>query len=79
MTEPLTALERQARDESLRLRDEAEGQAAKIAYLEAELKAARAEVKETREVLAEIASMTTDAAVGGMVREYLDECARLVD
>jgi hypothetical protein len=34
-----------------------------------------AEVKATREVLEEIASMTTDAAVGKMVREYLAECA----
>jgi rubrerythrin len=36
---------------------------------------ALAEVKETREVLEEIASMTTDAAVGKMVKEYLANCA----
>lgn len=36
----------------------------------------RAEVTETLEVLEEIATMTTDAAVGKMVREYLDECAQ---
>jgi hypothetical protein len=35
-----------------------------------------AEVRETREVLEEIASMTTDGAVAKMVRKYLDECAR---
>ena len=50
MTEPLTALERQVRDESLRLRDEAEWQAAKIAHLEAELKATRAIVDEAQVV-----------------------------
>ncbi|MHB8387656.1 hypothetical protein [Metallibacterium sp.] len=35
-----------------------------------------AEVRETREVLEEIACITTDGAVAKMVREYLDECAR---
>jgi hypothetical protein len=43
--------------------------------LYAKLGEAMAEVKETREVLEEIADMTTDAVVCKMVKEYLANCA----